>query len=123
MDGYCRIHPSKPIEQQAQQAYELRNQVRTTARDSMSDRVAAEFLYDSKPNKSFDELVFKYQNEGLSGNDLYKEIIAASQRSNPEVNAFFGLNSVDFKWAFSYPIPSIYAATESGVLLEIGDEE
>ena len=116
------LDTSKPIEQQAQQAYELRNQVRTTARDSMSDRVAAESLNRTDPHRTWDELIVYYsQEKGYAGDDLYREIIAASQRSRSNVDALHGLNSADFKWVFPNSIPSSYAATEIGVLLGIDE--
>lgn len=44
------IDDSLPLEQQAKQAFDLRNQYRTQARELMSDRQLAESLYITEPN-------------------------------------------------------------------------
>ena len=80
------IDKTKPLEQQAKQAFEFRNQIRTQARDAMSDRALAEKLFGTRPNMSWEQIVEKYTNRGFSGNALYQEIIEASQRSNAAVN-------------------------------------
>jgi len=85
------IDKTKPLEQQARQAVDLRNQFRTQARDAMSNRSAAEGLFGSNPNMSWGEIVEKYQSRGFTGDALYQEIINAAQRSNPGVNQSLGV--------------------------------
>lgn len=79
------------FEQQAKQAFNLRNLYRTTARELMADRKAAEALYKSDPNMTWDQVVQKYTDKGLSGDELYKEIVNASTRSRGSVNAELGV--------------------------------
>ncbi len=85
------IDKNLSIEQQAQQAFNFRNQIRTQARDLMSDRVAAEKLFGTKPNMTWDQVVKKYTEQGFTGDALYQEIINAAQRSNPAVNQSLGV--------------------------------
>ena len=116
------IDKNAPLEQQAQQAFELRNQIRSMARDGMANQAKAAELYGTNPNLSWDEIVSNYKGKGFSGDDLYSEIIAASQRSNPEVNALYGLDPSDFMWAqpnVPNPFPYIFQATEFGVMAGI----
>lgn len=85
------IDRSLSLEKQARQAFELRNQYRTQARELMADRELAKSLYESDPNLTWDEIIEKQINKGLSGEDIYKAIIASSQRSRTSVNQSLGL--------------------------------
>jgi len=87
-----RIDTSQPLQQQAQQSFNMRNQIRTQSRLSMEDRVSAEMLNQARPNLTWEQVVARYQARGFSGDDLWREIIRASQRSNPQVNQFFGID-------------------------------
>ena len=85
------IDSSLPLEEQAKQAFELRNKFRTEARELMADRVTAESLYKTDKNLTWEQLVDKQKAKGLSGDEIYKEIIASSQRSRKSVNKSLGL--------------------------------
>ncbi len=85
------IDDSLPLEQQARQAFDLRNQYRTQARELMSDRQLAEFLYATDPNLTWEQIIQKQIDKGLSGDDIYKAIIESSQRSRISVNQSLGL--------------------------------
>lgn len=80
------IDNSLPLDQQAKQAFEFRNQIRTQARDAMSDRALADELFGTRPNLTWEQIVKKYTDKGFSGDSLYQEIIKAAQRSNDAVN-------------------------------------
>ncbi len=80
------IDRTKPLEQQAKQAFEFRNQFRTQARNAMTNKAGAEGLFGSRPNMTWEQIVNKYARRGYSGDALYQEIIKASQRSNADVN-------------------------------------
>jgi filamentous hemagglutinin len=82
---------TKPLEYQARQAFEFRNQVRTNARNAMYDRSMADELFGSKPNMTWEQTVEKYMTSGLRGDALYREIIKASQRSNPIIDRNLGI--------------------------------
>ncbi len=86
-----RLNKALPLEEQAKQASALRNEIREVARDLMSDRIKAEELVTSFPNRSWDDIVATYTARGFSGNVLWEEIIDASMRSNASIDAFFGL--------------------------------
>lgn len=85
------IDDSLPIEQQARQAFDLRNQYRTQARELMSDQQLAESLFRTDPNLTWDQIVQKQAEKGLSGDDIYREILESSQRSRTSVNQSLGL--------------------------------
>ena len=85
------IDITKPLEQQAMQASALRNQVRTQAREAMTNRDLANSLFGSRPNMTWDEVVQKYTDKGYGGDELYQEIIKAALRSNPSVNQYLGV--------------------------------
>ena len=85
------IDKNLPLEQQAKQAFDLRNQFRAQARELMSDRELAESLYKTDPNLTWEQAVQKQVNKGLSGDDIYKAIIESSQRSRTSVNESLGL--------------------------------
>jgi len=79
------------MEEKARAAFDFRNQIRTQARDAMSNRNVAEQLFGTKPNMTWEQIIEKYSSQGLSGDALYQEIIKASQRSNSLVNQQFGI--------------------------------
>ncbi len=85
------IDSSLSLEGQAKQAFELRNKFRTEARELMTDRATAESLYKTDPNKTWEEMIQRQIDKGLSGDDIYKEIIKSSQRSRTSVNKSLGL--------------------------------
>ena len=85
------IDYSQSLPQQAYQAFSLRNQYRTTARELMADRVKADSLYITDPNPTWTEILQKQINKGFSGDDIYMEIISSSQRSRKSVNNSLGL--------------------------------
>lgn len=85
------IDSSLPLEEQAKQAFNLRNQFRTEARELMVDRATAESLYNTDKNLTWEQLVGKQKAKGLNGDDIYKEIIESSQRSRKSVNKLLGL--------------------------------
>ena len=79
------------LEQQARQAFELRNQFRTEARELMADRNLAEVLNKTEKNLTWEQLVSKKMQEGFSGDELWKSIIESSQKSRASVNESLGL--------------------------------
>ncbi|WP_250888216.1 hemagglutinin repeat-containing protein [Ralstonia solanacearum] len=84
------IDSSVSLEQQAYQAWNLRNTFRTAAREAMADQEAASQLNAARPHMTWKETVQKYSGE-YSGDDLWKQIIGAAQRSNAEVNKSLGV--------------------------------
>ena len=87
-----KIDPKLPLREQAIQAFNMRNKLRTQARDLMSDRKLAEKLMRDEPNMAFQELVRKkYKQKGLTGDALWQDIIDSSQKSRKSVNKKLGL--------------------------------
>ena len=57
----------------------------------MANRIKAESLYITDPNPTWKQIIQKQIDKGLSGDDIYMEIIKSSQRSRKSVNNSLGL--------------------------------
>ncbi|MEO8155564.1 MAG: hypothetical protein ABI605_21055 [Rhizobacter sp.] len=86
-----KIDKSQPLEGQAKQAFELRNEARTGARESMSDRELAAKLNLEEPNMTREQTQQKYGARGYKGDDLWNAIIDGSQKSRASVNSSLGI--------------------------------
>jgi filamentous hemagglutinin len=86
-----RIDAGLSLEDQAKQAFAMRNDLRSTARELMSNRHLADSLNKSDPNRTWSEIANKYSSQGLSGDDLWRKIIEKSQSSRTSVNNGLGM--------------------------------
>lgn len=86
------LNKNLSLENQAKQAFELRNKFRKEARELMSDRKLAEELNLNERNMTWDEIVEKTKDKGFRGDDIYEEIINSSQRSRKTVNEKLGID-------------------------------
>ena len=86
-----RIDAKLSLEYQAKQAFSMRNDLRSTARELMSNRSLADSLNKSDPNRTWSEIVNKYSSQGLSGDGLWRKIIEKSQSSRASVNDGLGM--------------------------------
>ena len=87
----ARINSSASLEEQAKQAFDMRNDLRSTARELMSNRTLADSLSKTDPNRTWSEIVNKYSSQGLSGDELWSKIIEKSQSSRSSVNNGLGM--------------------------------
>ncbi|WP_338802255.1 filamentous hemagglutinin N-terminal domain-containing protein [Pseudomonas sp. RSB 5.4] len=87
----ARINSSASLEEQAKQAFDMRNDLRSTARELMSNRTLADSLNKTDPNRTWSEIVDKYSGQGLSGDELWSKIIEKSQSSRTSVNDGLGM--------------------------------
>ncbi|MCD7947393.1 MAG: hypothetical protein LUG13_03730 [Oscillospiraceae bacterium] len=85
------INNNASLEEQAKQAFNLRNQFRTEARYLMSDRKLADALNITDPNRTWEEMVKIQIDKGFKGDDIYRKIIESSQRSRTSINQILGL--------------------------------
>ena len=86
------IDRTKPVEDQARQAFELRNQFRTKARDLMADQDARKELDQQHPNKTFDELLSdKMKRKGMTREQAIEDILKTATKTNADVNRQLGL--------------------------------
>ena len=77
------IDQTQTLEQQARQAHSLRSQYRFEARELMKNQKERKWLDENKKSITFDELVeHKKLKYGLSGEDIYKDIIRSSGTTN-----------------------------------------
>ncbi|MEE3851757.1 phage head morphogenesis protein [Gordonia sp. LSe1-13] len=87
-----------PVEQRARIAVDLRNEIRTKARDLMADRDLAAQLFREEPNKSMDELIEHKANKyGMSREQALDDIIRSSSESRGSVNAAYGVDPANPK--------------------------
>lgn len=87
-----RIDNAASVEQQAKEAFLLRNFYKIQARYMMSDRKRAKELMDERPLKSFDELLKdKMKRKGLTKEDAVADILKTATKTNRDVNNSFGL--------------------------------
>lgn len=86
------IDRSKPLEQQARQAFDLRNKYKHNARIAMSDKEMVKLLEEKRPVPSFEHLLEdKMLRKGLSREEALQDIILTSSKTNADVNKEFGL--------------------------------
>lgn len=87
------IDKSLPIEQQARQAFEARNAVRTKARDMMADQETRKKLDKEHPNKTFEELIkSKMKRKGMTREEAIKDIYDTATKTNEDINKELGLD-------------------------------
>ena len=87
-----RLDYSKPLEEVARQASEMRNQIRTQARMSMSNQMWSEHLMKIEQNHTFDEVIEYYKKQNFFDDDLWRKIIQSSMKSRNKVDKLFGLS-------------------------------
>lgn len=88
-----RIDRTLPPEEQARQAFEARNAIRTKAREKMADVEAREFLDKKYPNKTFEELVkSKMKRKGMTREEAIRDILKTATETNADVNRELGLD-------------------------------
>lgn len=81
------VNKNLPLEQQAKQAFSLRNTYRNRARDLMEDVQARKQLDARRPNKAFDELLKgKMERKGLTKEEALKDIIETASKTNKGVD-------------------------------------
>lgn len=81
-----------PLEQQARQAFEMRNQYRIQARELMKDQVSRKELDIKHKNHTFEELLeHKRKKYGLTESEAYKDIIRSSTTTNKKYDKIAGI--------------------------------
>jgi hypothetical protein len=86
-----KIDSSKSLEEQARQAFELRNQYRTAARELMADEEGKKKLDAEHKNLTFEQLYeHKVKDKGLSHEDALHDIIKTASKTNEEFDSKYG---------------------------------
>lgn len=86
------IDRSLSIEEQARQAFELRNQFRTQARDLMADQEKRKELDKTEPNHSFEELITsKMKRKGMTRSEAIEDILKTATKTRKTINKQLGL--------------------------------
>lgn len=87
------IDKTLPIEEQARQAFEARNRIRTEARNMMADEATRKKLEVERPNKTFEELIeSKMKRKGMTREEAIEDIYKTATRTNVDVNRELGLD-------------------------------
>ncbi|MGH3723707.1 MAG: DNA/RNA non-specific endonuclease [Mycobacterium sp.] len=79
-------------ETRARAMVDMRNELRSWARELMVDRQGAADLNRDSPNRSWDQVVAKYSSEGYQGRELYEHIVEKSTASRQSVNEGLGID-------------------------------
>lgn len=89
---HSQISTELPIEERAQQAFELRNKYRRQARDLMADQELRKRLDREKPMKEWEPAVAdKMHRKGMSRQEAIEDIYRTAIKSNEGVNKKLGL--------------------------------
>ena len=87
-----QIDRTKSLEEQAKQAFDLRNSYKHTARAAMTDVETVKLLEEKRPAPTFDELLEnKINRKGLTREEAIKDILETSSKTNSKVDSKFGL--------------------------------
>lgn len=85
-------------EERAIRAYEIRHNARINARYLMQDKEEVETLrerdrekYGNPDGPTFEYLLEKNRNKGLSDDECYEEIVKSSSRTSAEFNKLYGI--------------------------------
>ncbi|MDD6644083.1 MAG: hypothetical protein PUF80_07665, partial [Firmicutes bacterium] len=86
------IDETLPAEEQAKQAFEARNKIRTEARKMMVDEETRKKLDKERPNKTFEELVeSKMKRKGMTREEAILDILKTATKTNSDVNKELGV--------------------------------
>ncbi len=86
------IDESLPIEDQAKQAFEARNRIRTEARNMMADEATRKLLDKERPNKTFEELIeSKMKRKGMTREEAIRDILETATKTNEDVDKELGI--------------------------------
>ena len=82
-----QIDSKQSLRGQGLQAFELRNNAKIRARELMVDQSKAAGL---PPPSTLQDVVRKAYNKGLRGDDVWKDVVKGSQKSDPAVDSALG---------------------------------
>jgi hypothetical protein len=81
------------LEQRANRAWRIRHDLRSRARSMMENQLEIRYLkerdrrlWGNEDGPTFDQLVLKYHQSGLRGDEVYERILKAAQTTNQTVN-------------------------------------
>ncbi len=87
------IDQNLSIEEKAKQAFYARNNIRSIARNLMSDEKTRALLDAEKPNKTFEELVeSKMKRKGMTREEAIEDIYKTATKTNEGINKELGLD-------------------------------
>ncbi|PJJ30527.1 minor capsid protein [Lacrimispora celerecrescens] len=92
------VNKTQPLKEQAAQAFSLRNEHRTQARELMKDKKAREELDKAHKNPSFEQIMeHKKKKYGLTDEEAYQDIIRSSATTNKKYDRIAGVEGEEEK--------------------------
>ncbi|MBN9293980.1 MAG: hypothetical protein J0G96_08375 [Flavobacteriia bacterium] len=88
------INKKLSLENQAKQAVNLRNEIRSGARQAMKDSDIADYLDTKELNKTWEQLVQEKIDKGFTDDAIYQEIINSSMKGRPTVDNVFKIPTI-----------------------------
>ena len=89
---YVSVYTFRKLAEQAIQAFEARNRIRTEARNMMADEETRKLLDKERPNKTFEELIeSKMKRKGMTREEAIRDILETATKTNEDVNKELGL--------------------------------
>ena len=86
-----RIHPEVSLEVKGIQMCRLRNEIRTTARDLMADRLQAKAFDITDPHKTYEQVLRNASKKGHKSEEgLSKYVIESAKRTREKYNIRYG---------------------------------
>ena len=90
------IDQSLPMEEKARQAFEIRNRIKTEARNMMKDQNLRASLDASDTKSSFEKLVVsKMERKGMTRAEAIEDVYNTAVKSNKDVNKELGISDVN----------------------------
>jgi len=87
----AQVDKKLSLEEQARQAFDLRNQYRTQTRDMMADTAARHKLDHESPHWEFEALVQdKMRRKGFTRNQALRDIIGTASKTNSGIDRSLG---------------------------------
>lgn len=92
------VNKAQPLKEQAVQAFNLRNEHRTQARELMKDKEARAELDKAHMNPSFEQIMeHKKKKYGLTDEEAYQDIIRSSATTNKKYDRIAGVEGKEEK--------------------------
>lgn len=90
------IDQSLPMEEKARQAFDMRNRIKTEARNMMKDQKLRASLDAGDTKSSFEKLVVsKMERKGMTRTEAIEDVYNTAVKSNKDVNKDLGISDVN----------------------------
>ena len=87
-----KVYASASLENQAKQAFNIRNSNRIEARELMFDRVSADRLTREEANMTWVQITNHKASLGYTGDDIFRSILNTASKTRASINKLYGLD-------------------------------